>query len=109
MAYSTAPIIKLETFTTTSYTADDGTFDVDWTTCGTNGTAAESCDEIKQGTLCARIAVEVGERHTPGTRTICSQWRHVHNDEQLLMRVARVRALARSEGTGEDNGQHHLA
>ena len=46
-------------FITTDETADDGTQDATSTTCMTNGTTAEDCDEIKEGTLILKITLDI--------------------------------------------------
>lgn len=59
MAFSVAKIDSIVAYITTAYDADDGSQDVDNTTCMTNGTLAEDCDEIKLGVLCLRIGIDV--------------------------------------------------
>jgi len=59
MAYSVDDISAVESWTAASYTADDGTLDVDVTTCMTNGTIGESCDEWKQGVMSGRVEINV--------------------------------------------------
>ncbi len=58
MAYSTALIHAVETWSAASEYADDGSLDIDVTTCMTNGTDAESCDEWKEGTLNAKVIID---------------------------------------------------
>ncbi len=47
MAYGLTGIDTVESWTLASYAADDGSLDVTITSCMTNGTNGESCDEIK--------------------------------------------------------------
>ncbi len=58
MAYSVDDIAEAITYLTSSRTADDGALDFDATTCLTNGTTGEDCDEIKN-TLSSKIAIDV--------------------------------------------------
>lgn len=57
MAYSVDDIESIFAWTTTNYTADDGTQDIDNTICMTNGTVGEDCDEVKEGTIVLRIVI----------------------------------------------------
>lgn len=59
MAYGVTGISKVETWTTTSEWTDDIALDIDVTTCMTNGTLAESCDEWKEGTLCCKVELDI--------------------------------------------------
>lgn len=58
MAYSVAKITKVESWITASEYADDGTLDIDVTTCMTNGTVAEECDEWKEGILVCKVEID---------------------------------------------------
>ena len=55
MAYSVVDILSTIAFLTANYTADDGAEDADSTSCMTNGTLSETCDEIKEGTIVLKI------------------------------------------------------
>ncbi len=59
MAYSVDDIGLVEAWTATNYSSDDIALDVDVTTCMTNGTVAEDCDEWKEGTINGRIEILV--------------------------------------------------
>lgn len=59
MAYSVAKIALIEAWTSVSEFTDDLAFDVDNTTCMTNGTTGEDCDELKEGELNLRIVIDV--------------------------------------------------
>ena len=59
MAYSVDKISNVSSYALTSEFADDGAFDVDITTCMTNGTDDENCDEIKEGTTCLKVEIAI--------------------------------------------------
>ncbi|MCZ6775261.1 MAG: hypothetical protein O7D34_02250 [Ignavibacteria bacterium] len=59
MAFGVANIDAVETWTTVDETADDGTLDIDVTTCMTNGTTGEDCDEIKEGTFVQKVVMDI--------------------------------------------------
>ena len=59
MAYSTDHITKVEAWTAADYDADDLVLDADVTTCMTNATTGEDCDEWKEGILNGRIEIDI--------------------------------------------------
>lgn len=59
MAYGVSGIDAVEAWTAASYAADDGALDLDVTSCMTNGTTGEDCDEWKEGTINGKITIDV--------------------------------------------------
>jgi len=59
MAYGVGGIDKVEAWVTASEYADDGSLDADVTTCMTNGTTGEDCDEWKEGTISGRVEMDI--------------------------------------------------
>lgn len=59
MAYGVTHISKVEAWTATDYDADDLALDLDVTTCMTNGTPAEDCDEWKEGVLNGKVEINI--------------------------------------------------
>lgn len=60
MAYGLTGITAVESWTAASEYADDIALDVDVTSCMTNGTTGEDCDEWKEGTLNCRVEIGYG-------------------------------------------------
>ena len=58
MAYGLTGIGAVESWTCASEYADDGSLDVDITSCMTNGTNGEDCDELKEGTINCKVFIE---------------------------------------------------
>jgi len=58
MAYSVDKVRAVESWTAASEFGDDIALDVDVTTCMTNGTTGEDCDEWKEGTLNVRVEID---------------------------------------------------
>lgn len=61
MAYSVDDIESIIAYVTANYSADDGAQDADNTSCMTNGTEAEGCDELKEGTVSLKIVFSQDE------------------------------------------------
>ncbi len=59
MAYGTTGIYAVETWSAASEYADDGSLDIDVTTCMLNGTNGEDCDEWKEGTLNGKVILDI--------------------------------------------------
>lgn len=60
MGYSTEYVSKVESWTATDYDQDDLALDVDVTSCMTNGTPSEECDEWKEGVLNVKVEIDIG-------------------------------------------------
>lgn len=59
MAYGLTDIGAVESWTATNYSSDDITLDIDVTSCMTNGTDSQDCDEWKEGTINCRVEINV--------------------------------------------------
>ncbi|TDI73858.1 MAG: hypothetical protein E2O82_05085 [Betaproteobacteria bacterium] len=59
MAFDVANIDSVVAWTAASKYADDGSLDFDSTGCMTNGTLAEQCDEFKEGTINAKVTMDI--------------------------------------------------
>ena len=68
MAYSVDKITKVETWSAASEFADDGSLDVDVSTCMVNGVTGTSCDEWKEGILNCKVEIN----QSPSTITALS-------------------------------------
>lgn len=60
MTYGSQYIDAVEAWTALAYDNDDIALDADSTACMTNGTAAEDCDEWKEGVLNLRLQMNMG-------------------------------------------------
>jgi hypothetical protein len=59
MAYSVDDIGSVITYVVTSYAADDGATEATITSCMTNGTTGEDCDELKSGVNRMKVEINV--------------------------------------------------
>lgn len=59
MAFTVDDIFAVEAQTAASKYADDTGLDLDSTTCMTNGTVGEDCDEFKEGTINCKVIIDI--------------------------------------------------